>query len=65
MMDCFNYNCPFYNKITSRCKCITCPNRWEEAYTAYASNHTLTDDELAILRANMSRDSSYKIGNSC
>lgn len=31
-MDCFNYNCPFYNKTSSRCECITCPNRCE-AYT--------------------------------
>lgn len=67
-MDCFNYNCLFRRNTTSspnRCECITCPNRWEEAYTAYASNHTLTDDELAILRAKMSRDTNCGIGNGC
>jgi hypothetical protein len=51
-MYCFNYNCPFYNKITSCCRCITCPNRRETYTTTYVSNHTLTDSELAILRAN-------------
>ena len=55
-MDCFNYNCPFYNKTSSRCECITCPNRCEAYTTTYASNHTLTDDELAILRAHISHD---------
>ena len=64
-MDCFNYNCPFYNKTTYRCKCITCPNRREAYTTTYVSNHTLTADELAILRANMSRDTNCGIGNGC
>lgn len=67
MMDCFNYNCPFRRNTTSssnRCECIACPNRCE-ASTAYASNHTLTDDEFAKLRANMSHDYNYGIGNGC
>lgn len=51
-MDCFNYNCPFYNKTSSRCECIACPNRWKEAYTAYPSNYTLTDNELILLKTN-------------
>lgn len=54
-MDCFNHNCPFRNNTTSssnHCECITCPNRYEEPYTAYASNHTLTDNELVILKIN-------------
>lgn len=49
---------------SNRCECIACPNRCE-ASTACASNHTLTDDEFAILRANMSRDTNYGIGNGC
>lgn len=60
-MDCFNYNCPFRSNTTSssnRCERIACPNRCK-ASTAYASNHTLTDDEFAKLRANMSRDTNY------
>ncbi len=76
-MDCFNYNCPFRSDTTSsskglnfvmivsaRCECIACPNRCK-ASTAYASNHTLPDDEFAKLRANASHDSSYGIGNGC
>ena len=51
-MDCFNYNCPFYNKTSSRCECITCPNRCKEVSTIYSSNYTLTDNELAMLRVN-------------
>lgn len=57
-MDCFNYNCPFRSNTTSRCECVACPNRCKVS-TAYASNHTLTDDEFAKLRANMSRDTNY------
>ena len=64
-MDCFNYNCPFRSKTTSsRCECVACLNRCE-SYTVYASNHTLADYELAILRANMSRDTNCGIGNGC
>ena len=76
-MDCFNYNCPFRSNTTSsskglnfvmivsaRCERIACPNRCK-ASTAYASNYALTDDELAKLRANMSRDTNYGIGNGC
>lgn len=60
-MDCFNHNCPFRSNTTSssnRCECIACPNRYDP-YTAYASNYTLTDDEFAKMRANMSRDTNY------
>lgn len=63
-MDCFNHNCPIRNNTTSspnRCECITCPNRRETYTTTYVSNHTLTADELAILRANMSREANNKI----
>lgn len=59
-MDCFNYNCPFRSTkglnlamiVSARCARIACPNRCE-APTAYASNRTLTDDKLAILRAKL------------
>ena len=50
-MDCFNYNCPFYNKTSSRCECITCPNRCEAYTTTYASNHTLCE-EIVSVRSN-------------
>lgn len=76
-MDCFNDICPFRSNTTSssnglsfvmivsaRCECIACPNRCK-ASTAYASNHALTDDEFAKLRANMSRDTNCGIGNGC
>lgn len=76
-MDCFNDICPFRSNTTSssnglsfvmivsaRCECIACPNRCK-ASTAYASNYALTDDEFAKLRANMSRDTNYRIGNGC
>lgn len=66
-MDCFNHNCPFRSNTTSssnRCECIACPNRCD-ACTAYASNHTLADDELAILRAKMSHDTNHGIRNGC
>ena len=55
IMDCFNYNCPFRSNTTSssnRCECTACPNRREEAYTAYPSNYTLTDNELILLKTN-------------
>lgn len=48
-MDCFNRSCPFRQNTTSscnRCECLACPNRCE-AVTYYASNHTLTADEIA------------------
>lgn len=64
-MDCFNHNCPFRSNATSsfnRCECIACPNRCD-ATTAYASNHTLSADELARLKANTDRDTNYWIGN--
>lgn len=62
-MDCFNYNCLFRSKTTSsRCECVACLNRCE-SYTVYASNHTLADDELAILRTHISHNTNYRIEN--
>ena len=63
-MDCFNNICPFRQNTTSncnRCECLACPNRCELPVTYIASNHTLTEDEIAKITNNPD----YGIGTWC
>lgn len=66
-MDCFNHSCPFRVNQTSscnRCECTACPNRSTGSFLI-TTNRTLTDDELARLKALANRDEDYGIGNWC
>ena len=59
-MDCFNYNCPFRQNITSncnRCDCLACQNRCEEPVIYITSNYTLTADEIT----RMTNDPNYGV----
>ena len=66
-MDCFNRSCPFRVNETSnanRCECVACQNRSNNDFII-TSNRTLTNDELAMLNAQRSRDKNYGVGNWC
>lgn len=61
-MDCYSRNCPFRVNETSNiygCECRACPNRVGGFYV-FASNRTLTPDEIAKLKGQMDED--YGIG---
>lgn len=63
-MDCFNHSCPFRVNETSscnRCECIACPNRCSNSFII-TSNHTLTNDEIAILKKQRNMDKDYGVG---
>ena len=60
MMDCFNYNCPFYNKTSSCCECIACPNRYEAYTTTYVSDRIPTIDVVPAMHGHWIYES-----NSC
>lgn len=54
-MDCFNFRCPFrVNETSNRnyCACSACPNRDNHEYVI-TSNRTLTDKELAEMKAKL------------
>ena len=62
-MDCFNHSCPFRVNETSnanRCECIACPNRSSSDFIV-TSNRTLTNDEMAMLNAQISGDKNYGV----
>lgn len=61
-MDCYSRNCPFRVNGTGNiygCECRACPNRIDGFYV-FASNRTLTPDEIAKLKRQMDED--YGIG---
>ena len=52
-MDCYS-NCPFRVNETSNphhCECVACQNRCND-YFVFASNKTLTDQEISELKRN-------------
>lgn len=60
-MDCFNHSCPFRANETSnanRCECVASQNRNNGDFII-TSNRTLTNDELAMLKAQRSGDKNY------
>lgn len=66
-MDCFNHSCPFRVNETSsvyRCECIACKNRSNGSFFV-TYNRTLSDDELARLKALENGDEDYGVGKWC